>query len=368
MPPKVRLYVPDLPGVEALTPFLRRIEAARWYTNFGPLEQEFAAEAGRLLDAQDPPQVATVSSGTAALTLALQALELPAGSRALTPALTFPATAAAILAAGLEPVLADVDPGDWSLTPQIARRWMAQVAVVVPVAAFGAGLSASAWDSFAGETGIPVVLDAAGALGNQAMPRRCAAVFSLHATKTLGVGEGGLVAAREAALVERVRRLSNFGFQGGVAAMVAGNAKLSEWHAAVGLAQLPRAEALWSAKRSLADEYRRALPDFPMQPGTPGSLVVRLPVSARQAAERLAADGIETRRWYQPDLTRHPAYARLTRAGELPATEALNDRLLGLPFHGALESTDVQEVARSLTTAVGELTTKEGGRWASGSR
>src|SRR5262245_40179797 len=136
MQPKIRLYVPDLPGADELMPFMRRVEAARWYTNFGPLEQEFAAEAGRLLDAERPPNVATASSGTAALCLALQALDLPAGSRVLAPALTFPATAAAILAAGLTPLLADVDPDGWSLTPEIARPWRERVSAVVPVAAF----------------------------------------------------------------------------------------------------------------------------------------------------------------------------------------------------------------------------------------
>jgi dTDP-4-amino-4,6-dideoxygalactose transaminase len=368
MEPRIRLYVPDLPAADEFIPFMRKIEAARWYTNFGPLEQAFAAEAGRLLDAACPPCVATASSGTAALTLALQALALPAGSAVLTPALTFPATAAAILAAGLVPLLADVDAEAWSLTPEIAAPWRAQVSAVVPVAAFGVGLPAKAWDAFADESGLPVVMDAAGALGNQEMPSRCAAVFSLHATKTLGIGEGGLVAARDAGLAERVRRLSNFGFEGGLAAAAAGNAKLSEWHAAVGLAQFPRAAALWGAKERLSAAYRRALPRFPMQAGTPGSLVVRLPVSAQGAATRLAAEGIETRRWYQPDLTRHPAYEALPRAGALATTEGLHDRLLGLPFHSGLAEEEVRVVARALTAAVEDAGGEEGRRWASGSR
>jgi dTDP-4-amino-4,6-dideoxygalactose transaminase len=368
MESQIRLYVPDLPGADELTPLMRRVEAARWYTNFGPLEQEFAAEAGRLLDPETPPAVATASSGTAALALALQALELPRGSAVLMPALTFPATAAAILAAGLEPLLADVDPEGWSLTPEIAWPWRARAAAVVPVAAFGVGLPAKAWDDFARDSGLPVVMDAAGALGNQEMPRRCTAVFSLHATKTLGLGEGGLVATHGALLVETVRRLSNFGFESGVAATAAGNAKLSEWHAAVGLAQISRAQTLWDAKRRLSAAYRRALPRLPKQAGTPGNLVVGLPVSAERTALRLRAEGIETRRWYQPDLTRHPAYERLPRAGELPTTEALHDRLLGLPFHGSLALEDVVRVAEALTAAIEQVEAEEGHRWACASR
>lgn len=368
MTPKIRLCVPDLPGVDELMPFMRRIEAARWYTNFGPLEREFAAEAARFLDAECAPSVATTSSGTTALSLAIQALELPAGSAVLTPALTFPATAAAILAAGLEPLLADVDPDTWQLTPEIAGPWRARVSAVAPVAAFGMGLPAGAWDAFAEESGLPVVMDASGALGNQEMPRRCVAAFSLHATKTLGIGEGGLVAVHDADLVARVRRLSNFGFEAGLATAAAGNAKLSEWHAAVGLAQISRGRTLWGAKTRLAAAYRCALPSFPMPAGTPGSLVVRLPVSAQQAALRLAAEGIETRRWYQPDLTRQPAYERLPQAGELSTTGALHDRLLGLPYHSGLTQEDVLTVARALTAAVTQIAREEGRRWASASR
>ncbi|HEY0649373.1 DegT/DnrJ/EryC1/StrS family aminotransferase [Phenylobacterium sp.] len=365
MEPGIRLYIPDLPDADELVPFWRRIDAARWYTNFGPLEQAFAMAAATLLDAERPPGVATASSGTAALALALQALELPAGSRVLAPALTFPATAAAILAAGLEPLLADVDPNTWTLTPDIARRWTASVSAVVPVATFGVALPATAWDSFAEETGLPVVLDAAGALGRQKAPRRCVAVFSLHATKTLGVGEGGLVAAHHADLVARVRQLSNFGFEDGVAAVAAGNGKLSEWHAAVGLAQIPRAETLWGAKDRLCGAYRRALPGVPMQAETPGNLVVRLPISAERVARQLAAEGIETRRWYQPDLTRHPAYEQLPRAGELSATASLHDHLLGLPFHSRLTDDEVSTVARALIAAVARPASEEDRRWAS---
>lgn len=364
----IRLYVPDLPGADEILPFLRRVEAARWYTNFGPLEQAFAAEAARLLDPETPPAVATTSSGTSAITLALQALNLPAGAAVLTPALTFPATAAAILAAGLQPLLADVDPNTWALTPEIAAPWLGRIAAVVPVAAFGVGLPAQTWDAFAERSGVPVVMDAAGALGMQEMPRRCIAAFSLHATKTLGLGEGGLVATRDAALADRVRRLSNFGFEAGTAATPAGNAKFSEWHAAVGLAQLPRSGMLWAAKARLAAAYRHTLPHLPTQDGTPGSLVVRLPVSAERVAERLAAEGIETRRWYQPDLTRHPAYERLPRAGEHPATVALHDRLLGLPYHSGVSNQDVLAVAQALSSALDALAVGEGRGWARASR
>ena len=105
-----------------------------------------------------------------------------------------------------------------------------------------------------------------------------------------------------------------------------------------------------------------------MQAGTPGSLVVRLPISAEAVAEHLAAEGIETRRWYQPDLTRHPAYKPLPRAGPLSTTAVLHDRLLGLPFHSRLTEEEVLVVARALTAAVEQLASREDRGWASAFR
>ena len=344
----VRVYIADLPPLETLVPALRKMDATRIYSNFGPLESEFRDALGHWLDAARPPAVATASSGTAALTLALCALDLPVGGKVLIPALTFPATAAAVLAAGLQPVLADVDPRTWTMTPDIAADHLSGICAVVPVAAFGVALDPVGWDAFAEETGLPVVFDAAAALVRQPMPQSCAVAFSLHATKPLGVGEGGLVASRDAELISRVRRLSNFGFDNDLVRRPWGNAKLSEYHAAVGLAQLRRAAEVRQGLAELHHDYLARLPT-PLRPAAEGSaMVVAVPRAARKVADALASDGIETRRWYQPDLARHPAFARCARAGDLSATTDLADRLIGLPFHAFLAGEDISEVCDRL--------------------
>src|SRR5438128_2107220 len=83
----IRLLVPDLPSARELLPYLERIDANRWYTNFGPLVLEYETRLAEMTGAH----VVTLSSATAALELAITALRLPAGSRALVPAFTFPA-------------------------------------------------------------------------------------------------------------------------------------------------------------------------------------------------------------------------------------------------------------------------------------
>jgi dTDP-4-amino-4,6-dideoxygalactose transaminase len=94
---RIPLMVPELPTLDALTPYLRRIDQNRWYSNFGPLTREFEERLLPTFSASDGvhPHVVTVSTGTAGIELALRALELPPSSAVLVPALTFVATATA---------------------------------------------------------------------------------------------------------------------------------------------------------------------------------------------------------------------------------------------------------------------------------
>ncbi|WP_257604465.1 DegT/DnrJ/EryC1/StrS aminotransferase family protein [Pseudomonas sp. UMAB-08] len=242
----IPVLVPDLPTAEMLLPWLRRIDATHCYTNFGPLVHEFEAA----LSSQWPAaQVVSFSSGTAALEIGIAVLNLAPASQVLVPAFTFAATASAAVRNGLQPIFSDVAPGTWQLTPDIARR-VAQhhaLALVIPVATFGCPVDVEAWDAFVEETGIPVLIDAAGAFGNQRIGARASVAFSFHATKPFGIGEGGALVTRDTTLAKSVRRLSNFGFENAVVEVLGTNAKLSEYAAAIGLAQW----ACWPEQKAL---------------------------------------------------------------------------------------------------------------------
>lgn len=357
----IRCLVPDLPAAEELLPWLRRIDANRWYTNGGPLVQELEQRLCRFIEGGADASCVTLSSGMNALELGLLALGIGAGKRVLLPALTFPATALAVARCGAEPVLCDVSPESWALTPAIAREALAhdRVDAVMPVACFGRPLSAGEWDDFARDTGLPVLADAAAALGVQPLANRVHWAFSLHATKPMGVGEGGLFVSADGALAQRVRRLANFSFEHALVHSPHGtNAKMSEYAAAVGLAQLERWPRLLQRRREVFDEYRgrlAALPMVRMQPHDvpPATFCVRLPADATVVAATLAQAQIETRRWYLPPLNRHPAFRELRCIGpdggeRLPVTEALGTSLLGLPFHSRLTGEDVATVSGAL--------------------
>jgi dTDP-4-amino-4,6-dideoxygalactose transaminase len=279
----------------------------------------------------------------------------------LVPAFTFPATALAVLNAGYVPVLADVDRESWTLTPALAHAQLAHAycRAVVPVAALGCPVDVAGFDQLAMARGVAVVVDGAGAFGLQDVGTAPVA-FSLHATKPLGIGEGGLVVTRDAAFAQRVRQQSNFGFQQHALAVAGTNAKLSEYAAAVGLAQLSRAAEVFARRRVGWERLRTALQGVEgvtlqrgMAAAGPAVLAVRIPGDGSAGRDALAAQGIESRRWYCPPLHRHPALAALPRAGALDVAEDLDAHLVGVPFHAFLTAADCDRIAGALRGALG---------------
>jgi dTDP-4-amino-4,6-dideoxygalactose transaminase len=350
-----------------LLPRLRQIDSNRWYTNFGPLVRCFEERLARFVDPTGRHSCVSVSSGMSALELALRALGVRRGSRVMVPALTFPATALAVQRIGAEVVVTDVCADSWALTPAIARQVLGSVPcdLVIPVAAFGQPVPACSWDAFVADTGVPVLIDAAAALGTQVIGDRTHWMFSLHATKPLGIGEGGVVCSADHELVARIRRLSNFGFDGGIAYdPTATNAKLTEFAAAVGLTQLDRWPAILASRKAVWDEYRKRLAFNtavrlpPCDDSPPAVLSIQLSCPAVTVAQSMAAAGIETRRWYLPPIHRHPAFASASSVApdgtsSLPVAERLGSSLLGLPFHGFLSIADVDRVCEELERNTG---------------
>lgn len=233
------LGVPLTPDRALLSELTDSVLRSGRYSNSGTLNAQLEAHLAALLHV---PEAMTASSGTAALTLALLALDLPPGAEVITTPLTFPATTQAIEAAGLRPVFAAVDPQTLTLDPSaLASAITPRTGAVLAVHLFGV-LCDPEIDRLPG--GIPVVYDAAhafdiGDTGRQVAARGTLSAFSLHATKLLHTGEGGLVVTGDAGCAERVRRRRNFGLVDDVAVDQGLNAKLSEFAAAVGLAVLP---------------------------------------------------------------------------------------------------------------------------------
>ncbi len=357
----VPVFKPTLPTAEKLLPFLKQIDANHWYTNQGPLvhlfERKLADHFGVSVD-----RVVTCANGTVGLTLALQALGLPPGCLCLMPSWTFVATPAAALQAGLQPFFADVDSQTWALDPQHVRQIVRtqRIGAVIPVAPFGAPLDLAAWESFQTETGIPVLVDAAAGFDTFAATKTTLPfVVSLHATKVFGIGEGAVVVSPHDDRARTVRAFSNFGFDGSrEARLPGGNAKLSEYGAAVGLAGLeawPSTRRRWQRLTSLfrtflteRAEKMVSSPRFGEGWVSSYGLVRLAPLFEATEIERgLADSGVETRLWWGNGCHTHPAYRDCPRES-LMQTEALTPSVLGLPFWLGCNTRILDSVFRTL--------------------
>lgn len=356
-PAAIPVMRPRLPGADALLPYLRRLDSARWYSNFGPLVQEL--EARLTAHWRLPPGgVLSLSNATQGLSVALQAVGAPPGSLCLMPAWTFVATAHAAIQAHLRPYLADVDETGGMLTPALAEAALAAapgpVGAIMPVCPFGAPLDWDGWARFQQRTGIPVIIDAAAAF-DSVRPGPVPAIISLHATKTLGAGEGALLLCADTDLVARARARSNFGFLGNhISHTVATNAKMSEYHAAVALAALdqwPETRRLWQVALERVRNAAAALGDIHWPAGLADDYVCSSPtIRVKDAAAMvvtLRQDGIEARKWWQDGLASHPAFAQCD-AMPLPVTARLAHATLALPCWLDLDDAVAERLARSL--------------------
>lgn len=357
---------PQLPTAEELLPYLKRIDEARYYSNHGQLLREFENELATHFGVA-PTHISVVANGTVALSAALLAVGARAGKKCLVPSWTFVASASAIWAANLEPHFIDVSPETWMPDPEAIKRRadLDDVGAVMVVSPFGSPVNTRAWDDFTEETGIPAIIDGAAAFDTvksapEARPGKTPIMVSLHATKVLGVGEGGVVISTDEPTMRRFRQTCNFGVWGSPEGQILGyNGKLSEYHAAVGLAALSR----WPERRALIDALTRryierlaALDTIELLPRYGDGWVscycnVVLQHDCAPVIERLFELGIGTRRWWQQGVHQQRAYKPFSR-DELSVTEWLGKRVFGLPFFHDMTAAQLDRVVSSLKASM----------------
>lgn len=345
---------PALPPLDEILPALRGVWGRGHFTNDGPevrgLEADLAARWDR--------RVRAVANGTDALLLALEALDVRGGEVVL-PSFTFSATAHAVVRAGAVPVFADVDPATWCLDPKAAAEAVGpRTRAILGVHVFGLPCD----DAALSRLGPPVLYDACEAFGARLGGRDVATLgrasaFSFHATKIVAAIEGGAVATDDPAIDESVRLGRNFGNTGDYDCAVAGmNAKLSEVHAVIGRRALAAADAALADRRRVLAAYRAALAgeagvEAQAVPAgaEPNGQLVGVRVAGGRARrdrlrDRLAAQGIETRAYFDPPCHRFSCYRDLPPR-RLPQTEALADEILCLPAWTGLPDSAIGRVA-----------------------
>jgi dTDP-4-amino-4,6-dideoxygalactose transaminase len=347
----IRLAWPEA-GPEELAAVAGVLASGR--LTMGPLLEEFEAI---LAEACAVPRAVAVSSGTAALHLAVLALGLEPGDEVLVPAYTFPATANVVALAGLRPVLVDVDPVTMNIDP-------AKVAVgprtraIIPVHLFGRPCRIEQLPA------LPMIEDAAGALGARRAGRPCgslgvAGCLSFHPRKIVSTAEGGAVTTADGRVADRVTQLRNHGWRSMADADMPApglNYRLSEVHCALGLPSLRRLEGLVAARSGLAASYAERLGGLPVtlpaadEGDVHGWQAYVVQVERRdEVLAALRAAGIEA----QIGTYALPILAAYRDQGLFPGAQHAFERSLALPFHTRLTDTDLDRVAEVLGAAVG---------------
>lgn len=360
---------PNLVKKEAYLDYLAQIDASRLYSNYGPLNTQFES---RVLAEYFGGEggVTTVNNCTTGLILAISRHRRPRGRYALMPSFTFAATPLAAQWCGLEPYFIDVRPDTWSLDEeklgQALGRLGDEVAVVVPYAAFGHCLDLAYYRGLE-SVGVPVVLDAAPGFGTfsndghfgRGFPGMV--VFSFHATKAFGIGEGGLVYSGRMELIDEIRQAANFGFSNNRESLLLGlNSKLTEIGAAIALATLDAFAGKVEIRQQIYAEYQRQMDRAGMF--TSGWVIQdsagRIPHQFVPLAcpngqlngvflERLAGRGIEARSYFSPSC--HQQYQfRGLGSGDLAVTEALSRRILSLPLWEGMGTDDIVAIVEGL--------------------
>jgi dTDP-4-amino-4,6-dideoxygalactose transaminase len=362
------LYVtrPRVPDRARFSALVDRVFEARWFTNDGALVRHLEAALTRLLDAG---ACAAFCNGTVALQAAVKALDLT--GRVITTPFTFPATVHAIQWMNLEPVFCDIDRRTYNLDPaRVAEAMGPEVSGVLPVHVFGAPCDVEAFETLAARTGVKILYDAAHAFGVRAKGRSIVnwgdlSVLSFHATKLFHSAEGGAIAGPSPAMRERLSRLRNFGIVNEDEVAGTGtNGKMSELHAALGLALLDDHAQEVEARGRLVARYRaglEALAGLTFQQVPDGTVpnhsyftvevdAAGFGLSRDELHVALKAERIIARKYFFPLCSTNAAYAALPSAhpSRLPHATALAAQVLSLPLFGELDPSDVDRIVDAI--------------------
>jgi len=349
----VRLAKPAV-GEEELAEIREVFESGM--LTMGPKVAEFEQ---LLAAAVGTPHAVAVSSGTAALHLGVLALGIGPGDEVLVPAYTFPATANVVALAGATPVLADVDPLTMNMDPaDAARRVTPRTKAVLAVHLFGRPARIEELPS------LPVLEDAAGALGARHAGRPCGslgalACFSFHPRKIVTTGEGGAVTTSSDDLAERVRSLRHHGWSPSSGyedlPRPAFNYRLSDVLAAVGIPQLRRLDELYAAYDHVARGYAERLAHLDVvlpradDGDRHGWQAYVIQVDRRDdVLAALRAQGIQCQIGTYA-LHRLGAYRG---RGAFPGADAVFERALALPLHAGLTEAELDRIAEALDKLV----------------
>lgn len=356
--PKFPIVKPYLPNLKKYQQYVNGIFSRNYLTNNGPLVQELEQ---RLANYFGVEYLLLVANGTLALNVAYAALNI--AGKVLTTPFSFAATASSLCWQNIEPHFVDIDNQSLNLDINKVSKELAQVAcAILPVHVFGNPCEVKSIAKFADEHNLKVVYDAAHTFASQLSGHALvsygdASTLSFHATKLFHCVEGGAVIFKERSDYEKAKQIINFGFDESHQPEFIGiNAKMSEFHAAMGLAVLDDIDFITCQRQLLVAHYHQKLVKVTQihcqqwhkkeqRNGAYMPVVFNSETLLLDAMRLLNTVGIQTRRYFYPSLSKVSVYGQ---QGITPIADGISMHVLCLPLYTDMTIADVDFICNNL--------------------
>lgn len=347
---------PFLPPREVYQQYLEGIWSRQWLTNMGPLASDLEM---RLKDMLQVSHLLFVTNGTVAIQMAIKALDL--NGEIITTPFSFVATTSSIVWENCQPVFVDIDENSLNIDAErIEAAITENTSAILATHVYGNPCDVMKIESIARKHNLKVIYDAAHAFGVEVNGKSVfeyghISTCSLHATKLYHSGEGGLIITKEADLLKKLAYIRNFGFDGPEHFAELGlNGKNSEFHAAMGLANLTYIDAIHQKRKDLAERYDAKLKNLkarrPVWHQNSENnyayypLVFESEELMMKIVEHLKGHEIFTRRYFFPSLATALPY--IDKKFNLPITDDISRRVLCLPLYFDLTFEEIDLITR----------------------
>jgi dTDP-4-amino-4,6-dideoxygalactose transaminase len=364
----VNVTKPFLPPLEDVLPYLEQIWASGVLSNNGPFHQQLERELETFLDV---PHVSLFCNATIALITAQQALDIR--GEVITTPYSFVATSHAITWMQNDPVFVDIDPNSLCIDPsQIEGKITDKTAAIMPLHCYGNMCDVDSIKLIADKYNLKIIYDACHSFGvedgrGSALRHGDIAVVSFHATKVFNTFEGGVLVTKDESIKNKVDHLKNFGFVDETIVVESGiNGKMSEFNAAVGLAQLPHMPAVFSHRGARDLRYRERLKEVAgirclEAVGQKQRNFAYFPIfiednyglSRDDLYRCLRANDIYGRRYFYPLIPEFEMYQGVKSASTdlLPNAFDASRRVICLPLYPDLEMSEVDRICDLIASA-----------------
>lgn len=344
---------PKLPKNQKTKKYIKQIEKNRTYSNYGPLVEKLENRFANFFGVDKDLVVLCANA-----TLAIQgAAYLMPVKKFKGPAYTFPASLTSTLNAGKEIELVDILLHDWKIDAGLEDEKTG----LIEVLPFGAPLRMQDNENWNYK-----IIDAAASIGAgehsfEGMGKNWVTIFSLHATKVMCIGEGGIAVFASKNFAEEFRSWINFGFSGSRNSKLPGiNAKMSEFSAAYGHAVLDDWEKEKSRREILKLKINQISKDLEIEsityafPGVNPYWIAQFRdhQTTFKVENFLEQNKIETRRWWSHGCHNMPAFARYTAGIKFPNTDFVANRTIGLPFFIDIKKNDLIRIQESISKII----------------